>query len=193
MARSRMRWPIHLITSLICFFAALAFPCLAAASEYHGVVTFAGFPVPGATITATQGTKTLATVSDQGGLYDFPDLTDGAWKIEIEMQCFSTIHADVTIAPQMPAAKWELALLPPDQILASAKLAPKITPPPAAAAVKKPAAASANAPDIPKPQEEASDQAADGFLVNGSVNNAATSRFSLDQAFGNRRYNSRSL
>ena len=188
-----MRWPIHLITSLICFFAALAFPCLAAASEYHGVVTFAGFPVPGATITATQGTKTLATVSDQGGLYDFPDLTDGAWKIEIEMQCFSTIHADVTIAPQMPAAKWELALLPPDQILASAKLAPKITPPPAAAAVKKPAAASANAPDIPKPQEEASDQAADGFLVNGSVNNAATSRFSLNQAFGNRRSNSKSL
>ncbi len=46
---------------------------------------------------------------------------------------------------------------------------------------------------MPKPAEEASQQSNDGFLVNGSVNNAATSRFSLDQAFGNRRTNSRSL
>jgi hypothetical protein len=30
------------------------------------------------------------------------------------------------------------------------------------------------------------------LLVNGSVNNAAISKFSLDQAFGNRRSNSKS-
>jgi hypothetical protein len=36
-------------------------------------------------------------------------------------------------------------------------------------------------------------QSADGLLVNGSVNNAATSRYSLDRAFGNQRPNSRSL
>jgi trimeric autotransporter adhesin len=178
---------------LLFVLAALVFPCLAVASEYHGVITFAGFPVPGATVTATQGVKTISVVSDQGGLYDFPDLADGAWKIEIEMQCFSIIHADINVAPNMPAAKWELTLLPPDQILASAKLAPKIMPPPAPAAASKPASgASINAPDIPKPQET-NEQAADGFLVNGSVNNAATSKFSLDQAFGNRRPNSKSL
>ncbi len=52
----------------------------------------------------------------------------------------------------------------------------------------------ANAPvDIPKAPEDANEQSADGLLVNGSVNNAATSQYSLNQAFGNRRPNSRSL
>jgi trimeric autotransporter adhesin len=51
-----------------------------------------------------------------------------------------------------------------------------------------------NAPtEIPKPPDEQSQQANDGFLVNGSVNNAATSQYSLDRAFGNRRPNSKSL
>ena len=66
----------------------------------------------------------------------------------------------------------------------------------APALVKKPATPGSpgeNAAEIPKPAEDANQQSSDGFLVNGSVNNAATSRFSLDQAFGNRRYNSKSL
>ena len=71
-------------------------------------------------------------------------------------------------------------------------------PPPmsaSATAAKKPAADSANgnAPEIPKPQDDRTTSPSDGFLVNGSVNNAATSKFSLDQAFGNRRPNSKSL
>ena len=40
---------------------------------------------------------------------------------------------------------------------------------------------------MPKPSDESSQQAADGFLVNGSVNNAATSQFTLAPAFGNTR------
>lgn len=183
----------HRILYLLCLLALLAFPTLAVASEYHGQITFGGLPVPGATVTATQGTKKLATVSDQGGLYNFPDLQDGPWKIEIEMQCFSTIDAEVTIAPNMPAAKWELMLLPVDQIMARSKLTklPPIPLPASNAAANKPAVN--NAPDIPKPQEDASQQPSDGFLVNGSTNNAATSKFSLDQAFGNRRSNSKGL
>jgi hypothetical protein len=52
----------------------------------------------------------------------------------------------------------------------------------------------ANAPtEIPKAPDEQSQQSNDGFLVNGSVNNAATSQYSLDRAFGNRRPNSKSL
>ena len=39
---------------------------------------------------------------------------------------------------------------------------------------------------MPKPTET-SQQANDGFLVNGSVNNAATSQFTLAPAFGNTR------
>ena len=46
---------------------------------------------------------------------------------------------------------------------------------------------------IYKPPDDANQLERDGLLVNGSVNNAATSQYSLNQAFGNRRPNSRSL
>ncbi|MGC1649178.1 MAG: TonB-dependent receptor, partial [Candidatus Sulfotelmatobacter sp.] len=96
-----------------------------------------------------------------------------------------------------PAAKFELTLLPLEQIRGLTQVAPNLPPPVSSvAAVKKPIAADSSngaLPDIPKPQEDTNEQASDGFLVNGSVNNAATSRFSLDQAFGNRRANSKSL
>ncbi len=185
------------ILYLVCALATLAFPGMAAASAYHGQVTFGGLPVPGATITVTQGAKKLTTVSGQGGNYNFADLPDGTWQIEIEMQCFSTVHAEVAIAPNTPAAKWELTLLPLDQIAKLTTLppapVPSLTTPATAKKAAAPGAAGDNAAEIPKPPEDANQQSSDGFLVNGSVNNAATSRFSLDQAFGNRRYNSKSL
>ena len=40
-------------------------PCVAAASEYQGKVTFNGLPVPGATVEAVQGVKSFSTVTDQ--------------------------------------------------------------------------------------------------------------------------------
>ncbi len=97
-------------------FAVLASPNLAAASSYHGQVTFGGLPLPGATVTVTQGAKKLSTVSEQGGNYNFPDLTDGLWKVEIQMLCFSNLHGEVTVASSTPAGEWELTLLPLDQI-----------------------------------------------------------------------------
>jgi hypothetical protein len=171
---------------------------VAAASEYHGQVTFGGLPVPGATVSASQRTKKFTTTSDQGGVYRFDDLPDGDWKIEIEMQCFSTVKADVTVAANMPPSKFELTLLPEDQLIARSKLTqapPTVQPGFIAAPVKKPdATATANgATEIPKPPEEQSQDSSEGFLVNGSVNNAATSQYSLDRAFGNRRPNSKSL
>jgi hypothetical protein len=180
---------------LVWLFAAIAFPCIAAASEYRGQVTFGGLPLPGATVTVTQGTKKAIAVTDQGGLYTFPDLSDGPAKIEVEMLCFSTATADVTISPATVPGKWELTLLPLDQITKLTKLPPAPVPS-LSAKPKAPtssAAANENAPELPKPAEEANQQSSDGFLVNGSVNNAATSRYSLDQAFGNRRSNSRAL
>jgi hypothetical protein len=192
-------WRVRRILSLVCVLVALAFPSLAAASEYHGQVTFGGLPLPGATVTVTQGTTRLTTASDQGGLYSFPDLADGPWKIDIEMLCFSTMHGDVTVSPNTPVGKWELTLLPLDQIAKLTTLPPAPLPTAAITAptpAKKPAAsgtANDSAVEIPKPAEDANQQSSDGFLVNGSVNNAATSRFSLDRAIGNRRTNTRSL
>jgi len=148
-------------------------------------VTFGGFPVPGATITATEETKTFSVVSDPGGLYSFADLSDGSWKIEIEMQCFAKLEAEVTVASNMAPGKWELTLLPIDQLTARSKLeqAPPTLPPVAAAptSAKKPDGTAGPA-EIPKAPDEQAQESADGFLVNGSVNNAATSQYSLDRA-----------
>src|ERR1700727_11020 len=96
------------ILCLVCTLVGLAFPCLAAASEYHRQITFAGLPLPGATVTATQGAKKFPAVTDQGGLYSFPDLADGPWTIDIEMQCFAPVHTEVTVSPTTPPAKSEL-------------------------------------------------------------------------------------
>ena len=52
------------------------------ASEYHGFVTFSGLPVPGATVTVTQGGKKFVTVTDTQGFYSFPTLADGPASIE---------------------------------------------------------------------------------------------------------------
>ncbi len=136
------------ILYIVCALAALAFPGLAAASAYHGQVSFGGLPVPGATVTVTQGTKKLATVTDQGGLYSFAELADGVWQIEIDMQCFSTVHNEITVSTNTAAAKWELTLLPPDQITKLANLPPAPLPTlNAPALVKKPAGPAA--PGVP--------------------------------------------
>jgi hypothetical protein len=190
------RWYTRCLIALLLCLCTSAF---AHASSYFGQITFGGLPVPGATITATQGSTTIAVTSDEGGVFHFDDLSDGQWKIEISMLCFQPIDADVTIAPKMAAAKYELQLLPTDQLQALAKALPPQpnSPQPAlqAATEKKPenGATQQAPPEMPKPPDDTNQQSSDGFLVNGSVNNAATSQFSLNQAFGNRRYNTKSL
>lgn len=181
----------HLYLASTC--AALALPAAALATQVHGQVSFSGFPVPGATVTVTQGSQTRGTVTDQGGLYNFPDLPDGAWKLEVTMLGFVATKSDLTVTPSTPAANLELALLPLDQILALATTAPPPQPV-LSAATEKPGKVAEAPVDTPKSNQSAANQdASDGFLVNGSVNNAATSRFSLDQAFGNKRTGSKSL
>ncbi len=101
----------------------LVFSALAAASPYRGVVTFGGLPLPGATVTATQGATTKTAVSDGDGAFQFDDLADGKWTIDIQMQTFAPVHAEVTIAPSVPAAAYDLKLLSPEQIQASAQMA----------------------------------------------------------------------
>jgi len=81
-----------------------------AAAEHSGQVTAIGVPVPGATVTATQGDKKVVTSTDQQGNYRLPDLADGVWAVRVEMPGFTPVTRDVTVAPDGPAATWELAL-----------------------------------------------------------------------------------
>ncbi len=195
---------LRLVYILVCVAslgACLAAPPLALASEYHGRITFGGLPVPGATIKATHDSQKLVAVSDQQGNYSFADLPDGTWKIEVEMQCFSTVEQTVTIGPNAPAGAWELKLLSVDQIMAKAKAVKAETAPTVSAATAAPAIKpdapkpndSASAAEKPKPQDDPPIQPSDGLLINGSVNNAATSQFSLAPAFGNSRTGKKGL
>ena len=97
------------------------------ASEHRGQVVFGGVAVPGTTVTATQGEKKLASVTDGSGIYNFPDLTDGLWSVKVEMLTFAPQTKEIGIAPGAPAAIWELTLLPLEGMNAVA--APHAPPP----------------------------------------------------------------
>jgi trimeric autotransporter adhesin len=197
------------------------------AAEHHGNVKFGGLPVPGATVTATQGEKRLSTITTQQGVYTFADLADGAWKIRVEMLCFVPLEQDVTVAANGAAAEWELKLAPAGELLAAAPApaapatpattATASTPAPAAPAANgKKAKAPKNAPaqaantstafqraelsatsQAPRQDEPVAGGAvseaapSDGLLINGSVNNGASSPFAQSAAFGNFRFKQR--
>jgi hypothetical protein len=183
-----------------------------AATEHHGQVTFGGLPVPGATVTATQGDKSLTAITDAQGVYTFPDLPDGVWAMRVEMLGFATQTQDITV-PSQASPVWELKLLPFEEITRGLP-PPTIEPAPsqpsagnrAVPATQAPAqagfqranvnaTAGAAPPATPPPNdtgatgaESADDQrAATGLLVNGSVNNGAASPFAQGAAFGNNR------
>ncbi|MGA8026265.1 MAG: TonB-dependent receptor [Bryobacteraceae bacterium] len=163
----------------LCPLAFLAVP-LVAASEYHGQVTFNDLAVPGATVTAIQKDKKFVAITDPEGLYSLPDLTDGTWTIEIEMLGFATIKQDVEVTPHESSTRWELKLLPLDQIKAQIR---RVEVPPPETQPAEPET----------PQNDLTQAAADGLLINGSVNNAAASPFAQVAAFGNNRNGAKGL
>ena len=158
-----------------------------AAADYRGQVTFAGEPVPGATVIAAQGEKKASAITDLQGLYDFPDLNEGQWTLEVHMLGFATEKLEA--APRV--AKWELKLLPLDQIKAEIlSVPPPVAPAPSPAPVtaQKPASPSKEPAD-----DDLNQRAADGFLINGSSQNGAASPFAQLAAFGNNRMGQKGL
>lgn len=198
-------------------FIALAGRFGAAASEHIGQVTFNGVAVPGATVVATQGDKKLSTTTNQQGLYRFAELADGAWTIHVDMIGFAPATKEITIAADAQPISIELTLRAFDEL---AKNLPRLAPAPAAtpsaagngrgaqpagrngggfqrtdvtAAARTAQPAAPAPPADPPPPAETANAAADGLLVNGSVNNGAASPFAQPAAFGNNRRNGRSL
>jgi hypothetical protein len=146
---------------LACVVACTAIVALVA-SPHHGVVTFGGLPVPGATVTVTQGDKKLVAVTDQQGAYSFPDLADGIWKIQVEMLCFAPIGQEIGITADAPSPTWELKLLPMDQIKTGA-------PPPA----PKPAATATTSAAAPAAATATSTSATPSITASNDAANAA--------------------
>ena len=189
--------------------------CPLDAAENHGVVKFGGLPVPGATVTATQGDQKLAAITDLQGTYSFFDLRDGTWTIDVGMPGFAPIHEDVTIAPAGQASEWELKILPfaevmkgvsppavqqPAAVAATASGKEARTPAPqkspgfqrtdVTASPAAPAAPSSSAAEAIPPNANDSDlaqRASDGLLINGSQINGASTPFAQNSAFGNNR------
>src|ERR1035438_710274 len=142
-----------ILRTVVCGLVVCLAPALVQASEHHGIVRFAGLPVPGATVTATQGEKKVAAVTDPQGIYTFADLADGVWNLQVEMLCFTTLKMEVAVAPNAPSPEWELKLLPFDEIKASAPPpasppGPPATPPAATTTSSTPQTAAAPAPSL---------------------------------------------
>src|SRR6188768_1474031 len=186
------------------------------ASDHTGKVTLTGVSIPGATVTAKQGDKNVATITDQNGVYKFTELADGTWTITVSMVGFATMTREVTL-PSSAEGVWELTLLPIEQVVgklpaprpaqpAQVQVQQASTPArgqqPAAATpqtgfqragVKQVAATPPPAIAEDPPVDSSGIGAANGLLVNGSVNNGAASPFAQARAFGTNRPNQRSL
>src|SRR5262245_58932721 len=119
----------------------LVFYILLLLTEHHGQVLFNGVPVPGATVTASQGEKKFVAVTDQQGAYSFPELADGPFAVQVEMLGFSTVKQEVNA----PTAEFELKMLPIEEIHAEVvhETPPEPAPTPAPVA---PAASNAKQP-----------------------------------------------
>ena len=115
----------------------LLFLASALAADHKGQVTFTGLPIPGVTVTATRDGKKRTCVTDEQGFYTLADLSDGPWTLETEMTGFAPMTREIAIAPNASLEKWELKLLPIDQVKAMAPtethLAPAVSAAPSAA------------------------------------------------------------
>lgn len=186
---------------VLCLVCALVLQSGVFASDHYGQITFTGLPVPGATVTATQGDKIVVATSDPAGIYKLSDLADGVWSVRVEMLGFEPLSQDVTVAENAPATTFALKLLPFEEIKKISTISAVAAAPITAAAVPAtgsrttgdnsaaPAAAPPPAPVDPELERDA----ADGFLINGSVNNGAASPFAQPRAFGNTRTGQRSV
>ena len=169
---------------LFVFLLATGQPATLLASDYFGQVTFNGVPVPGVTVTATQGPSTplgasqkTAATTNQDGIYHLADIADGLWTLTIEMFGFATITRDVTVPVTEEPLPDALSVRSFDELT-------RALPPARAFEVDEADDEPINLTVLLGP---AGMGAAEGLLVNGSLNNGASTPFSLPRGVGNNR------
>ena len=147
------------------------------ASEYHGTIRSGGLPVPGVSVTATQGDKRALTTTDEKGAFRFTDLADGVWTIQVEMTGFESITREVGVSADAPSPGWELKFLKDEAPGAPRGLAAA---PPAGNFRRLNLSQSADAGTTSTEGALKTDEVADltqssanSFLVQGSVSSAA--------------------
>jgi hypothetical protein len=135
--------------------------------DLAGRVLYSDLPVPGATITGTQGPRTASTVSDADGTFRLGALDDGTWTVRVEMRGFVTATRDVTL-PLTDPLTFTLTMRSYRQIVGSTAPSPETSAPEQA----------------PTPNIEDL-LAAD--VINGTVTNGAATPFAQPRAAGNNR------
>ena len=156
-----------------------------AAASHRGIVRFNGLPVPGASVTASQGAKNATAVTDERGEYVIDGLADGVWTVRAAMQLFERQQREIQV-PTADAVVFDLTLAPLGHAV------PPVKPYQRAEVNVEKTAAKEEGPGAAAAAELAQ-RAADGLLINGSVNNAASSPFAQLPAFGNNRRGQRSM
>ena len=177
---------------------------------HSGHVTFGAVPVPGATVTVSNGEQRLEVTTDGEGWYRVAELAPGVWTVRVEMAGFELVEGDIDVRPGAAPSVWRLTMLAAENLPARSAPTPDgareldpvaIVPSLPLGPDPSPGAAGGDATrNLPFPAppfiEESVDELTfangDVLVVNGSVNNAAASPSSLPQAFGNNRPNSRS-
>ena len=79
------------------------------AADHFGNVKFGGVPVPGVTVTASQGGTKLSTITDDAGIYNFTDIAEGTWNLQVEMQMFEPQQRSITVREPPSAIQWVTA------------------------------------------------------------------------------------
>lgn len=154
----------------------ILFLWIATALGHDGQVRFGEAPVPGVAVQATRGEVTERTVTDAEGRYSLPKVVDGTWKVRISAPGFEPMEREVNPSSSPEATQlWDLKMLPIEGLQRST---PSTGFPKAVAPTLQPA--------------DASTEAADRLLINGTVSNAASSALPLSRAIGNNRTGGRS-
>jgi len=79
---------------------------------YTGTVKFGGQPLPGATVTATEGDHHAVTTTDESGAFELPGLAPGTYSVEVQMFGFQNARKQIQVGPGSQPTEWSLELQP---------------------------------------------------------------------------------
>ncbi len=84
--------------------------CVSDGYAQSGFVRSGGQPIPGATVSASQGSQVFTTVTDADGHYGFPPLAFGTWSVSIDMFGFEPQKQQVDYAQAKGPVNFDLQL-----------------------------------------------------------------------------------
>ncbi|MDQ2901180.1 MAG: carboxypeptidase-like regulatory domain-containing protein, partial [Acidobacteriota bacterium] len=159
-----------------------------AASPESGVVRSSGQPIPGATVTATQGVQKFSTITDESGRFQLDPLPAGNWKLEVSMFGFTAATREVASGTDGASfdANLDFNLNLKPRVIVSAR-------PGRNAAAGFQNLTLNQSTDIPTPDAASngppteSSNANEAFLVNGSLSRGLESTQQQEDTFSQRR------